>query len=654
GHPGPDQQCPAHAVGHAPTLLIEPYDTTARSHVTPAAQRTAASDGTGQLQVLSADHTVMVTATYASSAAGGSSDGSAADPAPGSATPGSTTPASPPALSGRAAAEALLAGGTALSATPPLPTTPADSAATTTGPAGAGPDTVYQESTLGFDTCAAPSVNTMAAWRASPYRTVGVYIGGINRACGYGNLSSGWLQTVRSYGYGFIPTYVGPQAPCSGIGEPMPTDPSAVTTLATQNAYGAVLDMRAFGLGQGNPVYFDLEYFHGDATCHATVVRYFDAWTRELHRRGYLSAVYSSSSSLADFVAHYNDSSFARPDALWMASWNGSHSVYGNSTVPDSQWNPHRRIHQYSGGEYHTYGGYTLNIDGDYADAPVGAPGTQTGTPPPTPLNATSLAGATLLGPGAASSGPGHLAVVTRGSNGQVYYRYASGNVWSAWALALPGVPSSNPGVISWGGSQLHIFARDRRNHLIQAWQDGGPIQGWQNLGGCLRSGPGVAMSGPGTAYVTVRGCNNHVYLKEYLGHGWSRWFDLGGSVTSDPAVITWRNHLQVFARGVHGRLWSRWENYGRWSRWALVNGGQVLGGPAAASIGPGKTDVYIRSRRGYLYNLSQRPGQGWSGWHATNVYATSDAAVSTNGSHRNDVFYRGSAGDVQHRWYAR
>ncbi|MGI8696071.1 MAG: hypothetical protein ACR2JQ_05410, partial [Mycobacteriales bacterium] len=42
GHPGPDQQCPAHAVGHAPMLLIEPYDTTARSHVTPAAQRTAA------------------------------------------------------------------------------------------------------------------------------------------------------------------------------------------------------------------------------------------------------------------------------------------------------------------------------------------------------------------------------------------------------------------------------------------------------------------------------------------------------------------------------------------------------------------------------------------------------------------------------------
>ena len=36
----------------------------------------------------------------------------------------------------------------------------------------------------GFDACDAPSASTMTAWRAaSPYRAIGVYLGGVNRAC---------------------------------------------------------------------------------------------------------------------------------------------------------------------------------------------------------------------------------------------------------------------------------------------------------------------------------------------------------------------------------------------------------------------------------------------------------------------------------------
>ena len=36
----------------------------------------------------------------------------------------------------------------------------------------------------GFDACTAPSAATMATWlRLSPYRAVGVYIGGSDRAC---------------------------------------------------------------------------------------------------------------------------------------------------------------------------------------------------------------------------------------------------------------------------------------------------------------------------------------------------------------------------------------------------------------------------------------------------------------------------------------
>ncbi|HEX6229026.1 MAG TPA: hypothetical protein VFZ41_06130, partial [Solirubrobacterales bacterium] len=47
---------------------------------------------------------------------------------------------------------------------------------------------------LGFDACTAPSPRAMRTWRASsPYQAVGVYIGGINRACSQPNLTSRWV-----------------------------------------------------------------------------------------------------------------------------------------------------------------------------------------------------------------------------------------------------------------------------------------------------------------------------------------------------------------------------------------------------------------------------------------------------------------------------
>jgi len=36
---------------------------------------------------------------------------------------------------------------------------------------------------LGFDACSAPSPQAMSAWQSSPYRAIGIYIGGTNAAC---------------------------------------------------------------------------------------------------------------------------------------------------------------------------------------------------------------------------------------------------------------------------------------------------------------------------------------------------------------------------------------------------------------------------------------------------------------------------------------
>ena len=51
---------------------------------------------------------------------------------------------------------------------------------------------------FGLDACETPSTAQMQAWLGSPYRSVGVYIGGGNRACAdQPNLNSTWVSIVR-------------------------------------------------------------------------------------------------------------------------------------------------------------------------------------------------------------------------------------------------------------------------------------------------------------------------------------------------------------------------------------------------------------------------------------------------------------------------
>ena len=53
----------------------------------------------------------------------------------------------------------------------------------------------------GFDACTAPTLATMKVWRQR-YAAVGVYIGGVNSACAYGNLSTTWFTSAAGDGLG--------------------------------------------------------------------------------------------------------------------------------------------------------------------------------------------------------------------------------------------------------------------------------------------------------------------------------------------------------------------------------------------------------------------------------------------------------------------
>ena len=67
-----------------------------------------------------------------------------------------------------------------------------------------------------FDTCTAPSLAALAAWRGtSPYTGVNIYFGGRNRGCTQPNLTAAWVRSASTAGWSLIPTYFGDQPFCA-------------------------------------------------------------------------------------------------------------------------------------------------------------------------------------------------------------------------------------------------------------------------------------------------------------------------------------------------------------------------------------------------------------------------------------------------------
>ena len=206
----------------------------------------------------------------------------------------------------------------------------------------------------------------MRAWSASPYRAVGVYIGGANMACAQPNLTASWLSAQSSAGWRFIPTYVGLQAPHNACGCAA-IHLSQASLEGAAAASDAVTQAGAVGIGPGNPVYFDMEGYARGGTNSSAVLTFLSAWTAKLHAAGYLSGVYSSAGAgISDLVAA-RGGGVLEPDDVWIADWNGQRSA-SSSYVPAGEWSNHHRLHQYEGGHDETYRGVRLNIDSNYLD----------------------------------------------------------------------------------------------------------------------------------------------------------------------------------------------------------------------------------------------------------------------------------------------
>ncbi|WP_372736407.1 glycoside hydrolase domain-containing protein [Nocardioides sp.] len=279
----------------------------------------------------------------------------------------STLPANPPATSaGSGVASAAAA------AAEPNPVTPGDF----TG--------------YGFDQCLAPTQAAMDRWlEHSPFLAVGIYISGNSRACrNQPNLTPTWIRTQLAKGWRLLPITLGPQASCLSRFPRYDDDPtinpkpgrkgkySLARKQAKNEAITAVAEARRLGIVAGSTLWYDLEGFNSNLeACRESALFFLSAWTKKLHKLGYVSGVYSSVGSgikVLDEARVNRPGVFTLPDAIWLARWDGRANT-SSDYIREDGWRPGGRVKQYQGGHNEKWGGVTINIDRNFLDVGRGS-----------------------------------------------------------------------------------------------------------------------------------------------------------------------------------------------------------------------------------------------------------------------------------------
>src|SRR5687768_14860104 len=239
----------------------------------------------------------------------------------------------------------------------------------------------------GFDRCEIPTLSQMRVWsQNSPYQSVNLYIGGVNRACANNALSSSYIFQLYQQGWKFFPTWVGPQAPCTNYINRFSSDVTIAFQQGVDQANLAVERLAELALTgptkTGSVVYYDMENYGTATSCRAAVNAFMNGWVSQIHTRGNLAGVYGSTlcnTGLSDFlnITHV-------PDVIWPARWyhnlgegyyDPSASVWNlGSCLPNTVWSNHQRIRQYEGDHNETWGNLTLDIDSNVLDGVVAIP----------------------------------------------------------------------------------------------------------------------------------------------------------------------------------------------------------------------------------------------------------------------------------------
>jgi hypothetical protein len=482
----------------------------------------------------------------------------------------------------------------------------------------------------GFDSCAAPSAATMKHWLASPYRAIGVYIGGINRGCAQASLTAGWINTIQREGWHYFAFYAGLQASCVDAVGDTPIVASSAAAEGRSAAADAVQQARNLGIPAPTPLIYDMEYYIG---CGSEVTTFLSAWDAGVHAAGYQAGVYESFGNISDLIKARGK--IVEPDVIHYADWDGD-ATTSSSYMPASMWVNHQRLHQYTGGHDETWGGATLNIDNDELNVNLGAKPGSAPTPTPTPTPSPPPYQPPFppfpfefrIAVGINSSGSAEWFATTATGTMRHSYQPAAGSAGWSTARTVGRAPAnlvSNPAVASDQDGRLTVFAVARTGAIVHAWQQPGSPGGWAWGGGAGGGSPGKVTGDPaaalepdGSVGVFITGQNGAVQTTAQQApdenSAWTAWTSIGGSCAGTPVPYSASGALEIFCVTTGGALAEAADGPGGWQPWQLIAGLTGLTGvPAVAPDGPGQTAVLAGSGAGVIGEAWQsRPGGSW------------------------------------------
>lgn len=540
------------------------------------------------------------------------------------------------------------------------------------------PPTVVDYTGLGFDTCAAPSQAVMRTWlHRSWYRAIGIYIGGADLTCPQPNLTPAWIRTEVQAGWRLIPLYGGPQANLGQL--------TAPTRQGQQSAIDAAAQARRLGFAPQTPLYYDMEGF--PPVWNAQALVFMSAWTRELHRLGYRSGVYSSGDSgIADLVRHYRSRAYAMPDVIYNARWDGKHTT-ADKHLRHLWWN--KRIHQFTGKRTQTFGGVTMVVSRDYLGLHPDLGYLSAFTSQQTPAVNLPDGGTMvfyrgagrrlwrdLYKPGSGWTRPVAIgaqawsapSAVWTGSAVALFYKGASGRLWAVsyqqngrrigrGVLTMMGRIGLGPAAVSQPGGVIDVFWRGGDDRLWHGqFTPGAGWNGPQELASNLRSAPSPVTSSPGSTAVFWLGTRDSLRMvSRGIDGTWSRPRRLRMPADGVPEPIAeqpggigvfWAGSGQAGLREAVGSLGSGWQG-------PRILGGRLNSAPLPVTVagavrvlwlGPGHRIYFIkhRSRRNWNALGWTRPASARLSWADSMPFAAIGGPERTL-----RIFWRGRGGSV-------
>jgi hypothetical protein len=188
-----------------------------------------------------------------------------------------------------------------------------------------------------------------------------------------------------------------------------------------------------------------------------------------------------------------------------------------------------------------------------------------------------------------------------QGADRKLWERYWNGSAWS-WVdtgKQVDGEPlvlaRGNLGSPSGGSLRVNLFVRGVDGKLWERFWNGSSWS-WVDTGKAVAGDPVAVVRGEVDEVdaddlrinLFVRGADNTLWERYWNGSAWT-WVDTGKQVSDDPVVLIRGNtgspggggiRINLFVRGLDGRLWERYWNG---TSWTWVNTGKGIVGRVAA-----------------------------------------------------------------------